>query len=360
MRRYIDFQNENWYDRTDGRMQEARWEACLCGAPPEPPCAGVIDTLPIDFLEGLIEYGWVRVPNATSEPSLRKQARLTVYRTLMDDADCLSPEEHALVERMLLGGGIAEIETVAAFEAAYTLQMRLWCDLGVHDHIPCARLDAGILARLPGMLMRKEHRERRARIFIYNGMLHGLIYLTGYIDERIPIRRFIEEVLQANKTEHTIRLAKNYVEASFDCETIGGCDLLIHSSLAAPGTLMQTWAMHDGHDVQLTPSQLIGSMSGLLPGEVLLDKKMRLALSGALRPEIDEEKAAQDLRMLIKQGAPIQALRDIMAGMLCVLPTEHMENTLLEMNYLTPRWIAPPPTMAEARTMGGNTVGYMH
>lgn len=362
MKRYVDFRLASWPDKTDGRMQNARWEACLMGRIGDaPPCAGVIDTLPIGSLAELIDEGWASVPGAPSDLLLRKAARRAVLETLIQDMDCLAPEEYTLVERMLIGDGHAYLETVPEFEAAYTLQMRLWCDVGFIDGMPAARLDAELMARLPDIMIREEHKEIRSRVFIFDGMMHGLLYLTGFLDDRLPTRRFIEEVLREKESQRTLRLARNFLEASFDCCPISGCNLLLHESLAAPETLVHMLAAQGVEGIPpVTPSQLVGSMNGLLPEESALDEKMRLALSGALRPEYDAQEAAMDLRMLVKQGAPTDILRDVMASMLCVMPTAHMENALLEMSQLTPRWIAPlsaPPPMRQAPTA---SIGLLH
>ncbi len=361
MKRYIDFQNEGWPDRTDGRMRAARWEACVDGIGSDPPCAGVIDTWPIDLLSDLISEGWVDVPHAPSDFVLRRAARRAISATLADDADCLAPQEHTLVERMLIGDGRVFLETVAEFEAAYTLRMRLWCDVGVHTDRPCARLDTELMRTLPELIMRREHAERRQRLFVYDGMMHGLLYLTGFLDDRLPRRRFIEEVLQRqDETPASLRLARNYLEASFDCCAVGGCTLLLHEAVATPEAMVGSLAAHGlPPQPSVTPSQFAGCMNGLLPEESATDEKLRLALDGALRPEYEPDEAASDLRMLVKQGATYPVLRDVMAGMLCVLPTAHMENALLEMSRQTPRWITPWMAAPPARAAGGS-LGLLH
>ena len=120
-------------------------------------------------------------------------------------------------------------------------------------------------------------------------------------------------------------------------------------SLAAYGILPQT---------SVTPEQLIGAMNSLLPEEMASEEKLRLSLSGALRPEYDLNEVTTDLRLLAKQGAPIQVLNDVMASMICVLPTPHMQNALLEMFTQTPRWIFP--WAANAARHAGESVWRLH
>jgi len=63
--------------------------------------------------------------------------------------------------------------------------------------------------------------------------------------------------------------------------------------------------------------------------------------------------------MLAKQGAPLDVLRDVMAGMLCVLPTGHMDNALMELSVETPRWISPW-TAGAWRASAQGSVGKLH
>lgn len=360
MKRYIDFQNESWQDRTEGRMQAARWEACLDGIGTEPPCAGVIDTAPVDLLEELINEGWVDVPHAPSVMLLRRAARHAVMESLADDLDCLAPHEHTLVERMLIGDGRVFLETVSEFEAAYTLRLRLWCDIGVYQERPCARLDEKLMRKLLALLMRKEHAQRRSLIFVFDGMIHGLLYLTGFLDDQPPRRRFVQEVLQAHETPKTLRLARNYIEASFDCYTMAGCNLLLHKSVATPESLVSALASQRAFQMpSVTSGQLIGSMNGLLPEEAPADERLKLALKGTLRPEYEPEEAANDLRMLVKQGATLSVLRDVVTGMLCVLPTKHIDDALQVLSLQTPRWVTPWTSGAQP-VASGNVMGMLH
>lgn len=342
MKRYIDFQNESWPSRTHGQMQAARWEACIAEISAAKPCAGVIETLPIDQLCNLIAEGWVEVPHAPSDLLMRRAARRAVLATLSDDMDCLSPMEHMLVERMLIGDGYVSLESVAELEAALTLRMRLWCDIGVYLGKPCARLDDQLLSKLPEIMMRREHALRRSRIFIFDGMVHGLLYMTGFLDHKVPTSRFIEEVLGGVETPAALRLSNNYLEAAFDCCTVAGCTLLLHEALSMPEVLVGSLAAFGVFpQMSITPEQLVGAMNSLLPEEMVSEEKLRLSLSGALRPEYTLEEVTTDLRLLAKQGASMQVLQDVMASMICVLPTAHMQNALLEMSNQTPRWICP-------------------
>lgn len=360
MRRYIDFRGDDWMDRTDSKMQALRWQACADGVGMEPPLAGVIDDYPEDLLFELVGEGWAGLDTPLRGEALREAARATVLETLKDDLDCLGIQEHTLVERMLIGDGETALETVPEMEAAYTLRMRLWCDLGLDsEETPTARLDPLLFDKLPDFLLRARHQERRARVFVFDGMLHGLLYMSGYLDDRLPCREFIREVLRTEHTPKTERLARNFLEASCDTYPLLAANLLVHEALADPEALVPILSEKGAFQMPaVTPGVLSASMNGLLPEESMPDEALQRALHGALRPEYEPYEAASDLRLLAKQGAPLNSMQEIMASMLCVLPTSHMDGALREMRRRVPRWIqngdGRPPSFRD------ETLGRLH
>lgn len=359
MKRYIDLQNAAWADKTASRIREAKREACLAAFGSEAPCAGVIDTQPMEMLEALIAAGWTVVSSAPGDLLRRKAARRAVMDSLADDADCLSPEEHTLVERMLIGDGAAFPETAKEMEAALTLRLRLWCDVGLCGGRPCARLDGALLDALPGVMMRPMHHDRRSRVFIFQGMIGALLYLTGFLDSRMPRERFIAEVLGASPTPETLRLARNHLEASFDMIALEDCSLLLHEALAQPEQLVRTLSAYGAAALpDFGSNKLMGAMNGLLPEEASLESRLKRALRGALRPELDVGDAAEDLRLLVKQGAPASGVREALCAMLCVTPGTELSALTDELCRATPGWL--PPFGASAQGAGGAAAGVIH
>ena len=80
-------------------------------------------------------------------------------------------------------------------------------------------------------------------------------------------------------------------------------------------------------------------MNGILPEEIPLHETLCGALRGALRPEFDLGEAAEDLRMLAKQGVSLAEMEEVMAAMLVVLPTQQMKNALKMLYQSTPHWM---------------------
>ena len=79
-------------------------------------------------------------------------------------------------------------------------------------------------------------------------------------------------------------------------------------------------------DITLTLNEetLAGGMNGILPEEEPLHDAMRTALEGSTRPEWDAEEAAEDLRILAKQGVSLAEMGEGDGlGYLCATDTRH-------------------------------------
>ena len=66
---------------------------------------------------------------------------------------------------------------------------------------------------------------------------------------------------------------------------------------------------------------------------------MCAALQGALRPQLDVNDIAEDLRMLAKQNASLSEMESVLAESVTVLPTREMRDALRRLYEGTPRWL---------------------
>jgi len=80
-------------------------------------------------------------------------------------------------------------------------------------------------------------------------------------------------------------------------------------------------------------------MNGILPEEKPLHANMLAALSGLTRPEWDENDAAEDLRLLAKQGVTLAEMEEVLSSMVVVLPTPEMKIAVRQLYDCTPHWI---------------------
>lgn len=77
----------------------------------------------------------------------------------------------------------------------------------------------------------------------------------------------------------------------------------------------------------------------ILPEEIPLQQNLERAIRGALRDEYRAEDVARSIRFLCKQGAPLQAMEDVLQSALIVYLSTGMRDVLANMYYRLPKWI---------------------
>ena len=138
-----------------------------------------------------------------------------------------------------------------------------------------------------------------------------------------------------------MQIARRYLQASFEYVTDANGDLiLLHPGLADPYRLVGGERADGGiFTLELSQEMIAGGMNGILPEEQPLNEALCGALNGALRPEYELGEAAEDLRMLAKQGVGLKEMENVMASMLAVLPTRAMKDALECLYLCTPHWM---------------------
>ncbi|MDR1598689.1 MAG: hypothetical protein LBS11_02270 [Oscillospiraceae bacterium] len=341
MRRYLDFEGLRLKDQTASAMRSARYALCekLFASQP-PPMNGVLATWSAEALEPLLALNWYDIPPAPTALQRRKLARRVVRSTLEADADCLAPNEHALLERVLALGGTAVLTGAEDFDAALALRNRLWCDLGGLDGRPAVRLDPALEDSIRKAMGRFEHLRVRLKIFTFDAMIHAMLYAAGFMDDQLPRERFCVDVLDAKPDDPAAnRLARNFVEAAYDCVIYANCRLLLHEALALPESLVERLATRGADVPPMTHAQMLGCMNELLPEERGAIHTLKHTLQYALRPDIPVDEAAEDLKLLTKQGVGFEQLQQVAKDMLCVMPTPAIEFALRGLIDHTPRWL---------------------
>lgn len=341
MRRYLNFEGLNVKEQTASAMRASRFALCeRLFAEQSPPSAGVLDSWPIESLEPVLSLNWHDIPQAPSALTRRLSAKRAVRENLRADADCLSPNEHALVERLLVSRGLTCLSSAEDFDAALALRNRLWCDIGGLDGMPAVRLDPSLEQSLRDALARYDHLLIRTRVFTFDAMIHAMLYAAGFLDDQLPRQRFCQDVLEKDHADpHAARLARNFVEAAYDCVLYADCRLLLHEALALPESFVEQLAMRGADIPPMTPARMLGCMNGLLPEEKSAMHTLKRALQYALRPGIALEDAADDLKMLTKQGVGFDVLHQVASEMLCVMPTPAIDYALRGLIDQTPRWL---------------------
>lgn len=329
----------HWADKTMSVMRERQLEACedrLAAYPPYGLFEGCDDAR--------VEALWCLSYDAQEHPMLMRlhtveRLREQVMGQLSAEAALLSVAEHQLLERLLVLDGTAELIDMEESGPAESLVRRMWCYLEWREedrlflHLPKA-----LMMPLMSLLGTQQHTELRERLLRFDATIRGLLYIGGFLHYEEPLSHLMSDVVRHMPLGNSL-LALRYFRASYDYtyDTQGDM-ILLHPGLAEPERVMRPVKLSKGRDMQMDQATLLGAISGLLPEEIPSYVQMLGLLQGAVRPEISEEEAVEDLRMLAKQGVSLSEMDEVLGTLLTVQPTPAMREGVRVISMQTPRW----------------------
>ncbi len=182
-----------WSDKTPEAMQKRRFEHSVKQL--GPLGANRLEALLPDALERRLEQSWQDVKRKPMHHQQLTQVWKHVLETIDVQADCLSHEEHELVERAIVLGGTARIEDAVELEAARALSLRLWASIGVIGDKPYIELEKTVCQPAARAFSRNEHEAIRARLNDFHEYLTGTLYRVGALDDRQPQRMILRDIL---------------------------------------------------------------------------------------------------------------------------------------------------------------------
>ena len=324
-----------WQDKTIEAMQKRRFEQMVAQLPPLG--SSRLENLSAGAFERRLEQCWQDVPRKPMRAQQENEVWRSVLRSIEQQADCLSQEEHSLVERALILGGCAQIEDTLELEAARALSLRLWANVGMVSGKPYVELVRPVVQPVARAFAREEHEAVRRRFEAFHGFMTSTLYRVGAMDDRQPQQIILREVL--NATEHSelaLQLARRYLWASYDCVDYSDGVLLVHSALADPRHMIADGRRKTG--ILLPPQSLHPSLD-ILPEEIPQQRELELAISGTLRDGLREQDVARTIRFLCKQGAPLSAMEEVLQASMIVYLSASAKGALADMYYMLPKWM---------------------
>lgn len=325
-----------WQEKTIEAMQRRRFEQMVAQLPPLG--AGRLAELSPAAFERKLEQCWQDIERKPMRAQQLSAVWKGVLGSINAQADCLSREEHELVERALILGGCAQIEDAQELEAARALSLRLWASVGIVSGKPYVELETPVLEPVARAFARGEHERTRRRLDTFSAYLTGTLYRVGALDDRQPQQLLLREVLGGMPgSELHIQLARRYLWASYDCVDYSGGVMLVHAALADPHHLIPSFRRRQG--ILLLPQAEFPAQLDILPEEIPLQRDVERAIRSALRDEYRAEDVARNLRFLCKQGAPLSAMEEVLQSTLIVYVSPSMRGALANMYYRTPKWI---------------------
>lgn len=339
MLREPNMQRLHWVDKTMSLLRQSQLESCerRLSALPAYDLYTYDDNLHAEDLWAL-SFDAQENPRQTHLHTVH-ELRAMVLSRLPLEASLLTVEEHSLLERLITLGGEAELLDWMEMAAAESLVRRLWCSIRRVDDRFVLHLPDALQTPLLLVLSDKRHEETRTRLLRHDAIIRALLYLGGLMHHGEPLERLLGDVLlcgDPGKLEYT--LARRYLQAAYDFTyDRDGEMILLHPGLAEPERLLESVPLPAG-PVELDEDTIRGAMEGLMPEERPLFTRLYGLLMGATRPEIGVEEAVEDLRMLVKQGVSLPVVREVLASLLTMHPTQDMLNAVRELYMMTPRW----------------------
>jgi len=325
-----------WREKTIEARQKRRFERMTQQLPPLG--ASRLEALLPTAFERKLEHCWQDVEKKPMRAQQIGEVWKSVLHNIGMQADCLSHEEHELVERALILGGCAQIEDMQELEAARALSLRLWASVGLVSGKPHIELERPVLEPVAKAFAREEHEQTRRKLEVFSAGLTGMLYRMGAMDDRQPQQVLLRDVLGGHADDETMmQLARRYLWASYDCVDYSGGVMLVHAALADPTHLIT--ASRRRNSLFLLPQSEAYAQIDILPEEIPLQRDLERAMAGALRDGFLAQDVARELRFLCKQGAPLAAMEEVLQSALIVYVTPGMRGALKNMYFQTPKWI---------------------
>ena len=338
----------DWCERTMSMMREKQFEACERRLFAHPGVSLFSPEATEQDAQRLFQGSYEDEHGMSSFALITlDELRRRVSERLSLEAVYISVAEMQLLERLLMNDGVIALTEWDDIGAAEALVRRLWCGFQAVGEEWRLYLPNALHLPLMMAIHAQESTAARERLFRFDATIHGLLYIAGLLHSAQPLGVFMQEVMRRTD-EVALQVARRYLQSSFEYVTDANGDLiLLHPGLADPYQMFRAQQMDGIFTLELSQELIAGGMHGLLPEEIPLHESMCGALYGALRPEFDLAEAAEDLRMLAKQGVSLREMEDVMASMLTVLPNERMKSALKQLHLCTPHWMGLKTTLMQ-------------
>lgn len=337
MKRYVKYQQLPWSERTMPKLEELRFETCLSFLTENNPMGSTVNTADYSTLVDYCSRKGKVLPETEDIEHLRRSTRELMMIDWEQDVDFLTQKEYSFLVKLLLNDGIADLESASEAEATVMMREKLWCDLEINEGSPAVRLDEALIKPLSERIIRSEHLACRSKISLFDAMISTALYVWGFLEGTSATDRFIESVLNGIASEDNLKTAERYIKAEYDYIENGIGFSLVNEALTIP----DDWSMNIVQPSMDAIMMSIHAATGFPQEEMVISEKMALVLQDILRPEYEISEAVLTLQLMIKQGAPWEAIQEAFSSMIYILPTDYMLQTLREMVHKTSKWDCP-------------------
>ncbi len=330
-----------WADRTMSVLQRNRFQACeknLAGLPQHTlfdPSVTDVDA------EMFYASSWYSMDEKPKSLHTIEALRARVLEDLAVEMALLAPEEHDLMIRAVLCGGHLPLLHPESLFPAVSLVRRLWARVIRGPRFMVLELPTQVC--LAGVLTmagdgHQQLYDRFANIF---NTVDNTLYLAGVLNADTVLQD-MREAFRDTPAADRLPLYRIALRAGFDTFVdTDGILFLVHPGLAEPHFLLSHRHLtSDFLPVARNAEDLTAAYESLTELEDPMYDHLLGLITGLTRPEISAEDVVEDLIILIKQGAPVPALLEVLSSHLVCYPSAEMKSVLEEMYHRIPRWLS--------------------
>jgi len=326
----------SWAERTSSALSEDRLNLCasrlaaLSGV-------GIYGKSAAQSLSDAYKASYYSVTGerAPALPELRKLVR----GQLPHEFPLVSGREESLLQRLLIFEGKTRLFAREETLPALSLVKRLWCAVTLDSEGAFwLKLYKPLIPLILSAASSDGFAEMRRKVFALEATVHSLLYLHGVLYAQPTVTGFMNNVLK-DRTPRTRDYVTRCLMAQFDyVYDRQGNMLLVHDGLAEPDRVIPDLTEPLFQDQSFTMQMILGGMNEMLSEEAPAIEALTQVLKGVLQPEYTAAAVANDLKLLAKQGAPLEALSDLIRDKLLTAMPIRLENALRRLVMDTVRW----------------------
>ncbi len=327
----------SWADSTMSQLKARRLKACeqyLAGLPD----INLFDANLTDLkAEELFELSWNIEESHETKLHRIEDMRNEVLSRFHQEIELLSPGEHELLVRLILFGGRIPLYRPENCFYAASLVRRLWASVNMNGQVPILRLPTPIFMNTLVILAKDAHKSFREIVNRTFDDIENCLYLYGIlrIQEAVQIMDLsFQETEVFNQPEFYLRALKAEFDTFLHPE-IGLC--LVHPGLANPSGLIRSFKPFPF--VEMKNGNFLPESYDALSNieDPLFDRLLGL-IQPLVRADLSAEEILEDLIVMVKQGAPVEALQEVLSARIITMLSSEMKYILSEMVRMIPRW----------------------
>ena len=328
-----------WPERTLGVLTARRDE--VCGQKLTEACArgGIFGQGSSRTWQEAFETSYLAAENPASGAADAARVRRAVRDGLPRELPLISVREEMLLQRIMIFGGTSPLFDPEEYPAALSLVRRMWCTVReISPGAAAITLHESLGGRIAAVMQTPEYHERRQKMFTLSTTLHRQLYPKGVLFARTMISQLFRENRGLFSEKEKLYLNR-FLMVEFDYAwNAQGDMILLHPGLCCPEEVISSMSGLSFQEPHFTHQMILDGMRELLEEERPAVEALRAELEGALQPEYGAEETVNELKLLVKQGAGPDDLREVLDARMATAFHPGILSALGRLQTETVRW----------------------